>query len=51
MRSAGKDSGEGGGLSQGELEEIRDRVLSRLKLGKGSQGAKAVREFIKELTE
>lgn len=31
------------------LEVVRDRTLAKLKLGKQSQGAKAISEFIKEL--
>ena len=38
-------------VPEDNLEKTRDRVLSKLKLGKQSQGAKAINQFIKELRE
>lgn len=38
-------------VSEDSLEKTRDSVLSRLRLGKQSQGAKAINQFIKELRE
>jgi predicted DNA-binding protein len=38
-------------ISEDTLKQIRDTVLSKLKLGKQSQGAKAINQFIKELRE
>ena len=38
-------------VSEKNLEKIRDNVLSKLRLGKQSQGAKAINQFIKELTQ
>jgi predicted DNA-binding protein len=35
-------------VSEGRLEKTRDTVLSKLRLGKQSQGAKAINQFIKE---
>lgn len=45
-----KDS-QSGQLSEDTLKQIRDTVLSKLKLGKQSQGAKAINQFIKELRD
>jgi predicted DNA-binding protein len=36
-------------ISEDTLKQIRDTVLEKLRLGKQSQGAKAINEFIKEL--
>jgi predicted DNA-binding protein len=38
-------------ISEDTLKQIRDTVLSKLRLGKQSQGAKAINQFIKELRE
>jgi hypothetical protein len=40
-----------GRVPKDNLEKTRDRVLSKLRLGKQSQGAKAINQFIKELTQ